>query len=93
MEGTEHLGQIMIRQNCMEERQRENPTPPPLTFSSGRTNRYEREEDNEGQTNESVRDIMNSHALMRPIYCRGEDEEWLHTTKHKYTNTHIKQHT
>lgn len=34
--------------------------------------RYETEEDNRGQTNESVRDIMNSHTLMRPIYCRHQ---------------------
>ena len=34
--------------------------------------RYETEKDNGGQTNESVRDIMNSRTLMRPIYCRQE---------------------
>lgn len=34
--------------------------------------RYETEEDNGVQINESVGDIMNSHTLMRPIYCRHQ---------------------
>lgn len=76
---------------CLRRERREgwiggvNPTPSPSLFSSGRANRAMREEDNGGQTNESVRDIMNSHTLMRPIYCRHQ--QWWRGEERKVTQT------
>lgn len=65
---------VILNEREMEGEGEKQPNPYPSHFSSGRTNRDTKEEDNSEQTNESVTDILNGHFYDKlRQWCGGEE--------------------